>query len=49
MPFVHVPTGMPLDVVLAASGLEEEFLDRAVPTDVGGTYVPTYACGGQTV
>ena len=40
MPFVHVPTGMPLDVVLAASGLEEEFLDRAVPTDVGGTYVP---------
>lgn len=40
MPFVHVPTGMPLDVVLAASGLEEEFLDRAVPTDIGGTYVP---------
>lgn len=40
MPFVHVPTGMPLDVVLAGSGLEEEFLDRAVPTDVGGTHVP---------
>jgi uncharacterized nucleotidyltransferase DUF6036 len=31
---------MPLDVVLAGSGLEEEFLDRAVPTDVGGTHVP---------
>jgi hypothetical protein len=40
MPFVHVATGMPLDVVLAGSGLEEEFLDRAVPTDVGGTRVP---------
>lgn len=40
MPFVHLPTGMPLDVVLAGSGLEEEFLDRAVPTDVGGTHVP---------
>jgi hypothetical protein len=26
MPFVHDPTGMPLDVVLAGSGLEEEFI-----------------------
>lgn len=40
MPFVHLPTGMPLDVVLAGSGLEDEFLDRAVPTDIGGTAVP---------
>lgn len=40
MPFVHLPTGMPLDVVLAASGLEDEFLDRAVATDIGGTTVP---------
>ena len=40
MPFVHSPTGMPLDLVLAGSGLEEEFLDRAVPTDVGGVRVP---------
>ena len=40
MPFVHVATGMPLDVVLAGSGLEEEFLSRAVSTDVGGTPVP---------
>jgi hypothetical protein len=31
---------MPLDVVLAGSGVEEEFLDRAVPTDLGGTHVP---------
>jgi hypothetical protein len=40
MPFIHLATGMPLDVVLAGSGLEDEFLDRAVPTDVGGTRVP---------
>jgi hypothetical protein len=31
MPFVHEATGMPLDVVLAGSGLEEEFLARARP------------------
>lgn len=40
MPFVHRRTGMPLDVVLAGSGLEAEFLDRARPADVGGTSVP---------
>lgn len=40
MPFVHEPTGMPLDVVLAGSGLEDEFLRRAVPTDIGETRVP---------
>jgi hypothetical protein len=40
MPFVHVSTGMPLDVVLAGSGLEDEFLDRAVATDIGGVTVP---------
>ena len=40
MPFAHVATGMPLDVVLAGSGLEEEFLDRAKTTVIGGTRVP---------
>jgi len=40
LPFVHESTGMPLDVVLAGSGLEDEFLDRAVWTDIGGTRVP---------
>ena len=40
MPFVHQATGMPLDVVLAGSGLEEEFLARAHVTDVAGTAVP---------
>ena len=41
MPFVHASTGMPLDVVLAGSGLEDEFLSRARLLDVGGTKVPT--------
>lgn len=40
MPFVHQSTGMPLDVVLAGSGLEDEFLARAVTTNIGGTRVP---------
>jgi hypothetical protein len=40
MPFVHQATGMPLDVVLAASGLEDDFLARAVEVDVDGTIVP---------
>lgn len=40
MPFVHVATAMPLDVVLAGSGLEEEFLDRARAVDLGGAIVP---------
>ena len=39
-PFVHAATGMPLDVVLAGSGLEDEFLDRATTRDIGGTAVP---------
>lgn len=40
MPFVHRATSMPLDIVLAESGLEQEFLDRAQPADVGGAVVP---------
>lgn len=41
MPFVHERTGMPLDIVFAGSGLEDEFLSRAVPTAIGsGTTVP---------
>jgi predicted nucleotidyltransferase len=31
---------MPVDIVLAASGLEDEFLARARPVDLGGTVVP---------
>lgn len=40
MPFVHLATAMPLDVVLAGSGLEDEFLDRSKAVDLGGTTVP---------
>ena len=40
LPFAHAATGMPLDVVLAGSGLEEEFLGRAKTTDIGGANVP---------
>ena len=39
MPFVHIATAMPLDVVLAGSGLEDEFLDRALNTE---THTATY-------
>ena len=40
MPFIHRPTGMPLDIVLAASDLEADFLTRAVTVDLGGTPAP---------
>ena len=40
IPFVHRPTTMPLDLVLAGSGLERDFLRRARPIDVDGTAVP---------
>jgi len=40
LPFVHGRTRMPLDVVLAGPGLEEDFLRRAIPVDVSGTSIP---------
>ncbi len=43
MPFVHAATAMPLDIVLAGSGLEDEFLERARTVDIGGTAVPLIA------
>jgi hypothetical protein len=49
MPFVHGPTGMPLDVVLAGSGLEDEFLTRAHPTNVGGTVLPLIDVGDLVI
>ena len=45
MPFLHVATAMPLDVVLAGSGLEEEFAARAVITDIGDVAVPLIELG----
>ena len=39
-PFVHRPSKIPLDVVLAGPGLEEEFLERALPVEFGGAIIP---------
>lgn len=45
LPFVHSATGMPLDVVIAGSGLEDEFLARVRYTDVQGTRLPIIDLG----
>jgi hypothetical protein len=39
-PFMHIATGLPLDVVLAGPGLEDLFLSRARPVTMGGVVVP---------
>lgn len=40
LPFLHAATRMPLDVVLAGPGLEQEFLARAERVDLGGVKIP---------
>jgi hypothetical protein len=40
LPFLHRSTQLPLDLVLAGPGLEEEFLERAVVMSMAGTDVP---------
>lgn len=40
LPFIHGRTRMPLDVVLAGPGIEEDFLSRAIPVKIRGTSVP---------
>jgi predicted nucleotidyltransferase len=40
LPMVHAPTAMPVDLVIAAPGLDEEFLERACLLDLGGVEVP---------
>jgi hypothetical protein len=40
LPFVHQGTGLPVDVVLAGPGLEEEFLAAARELDLAGVAVP---------
>jgi predicted nucleotidyltransferase len=40
LPFIHRGTHMPLDVVLAGPGMEEDFQRRAIDVDVQGTRVP---------
>jgi hypothetical protein len=40
IPFLHTVSGLPLDVVLAGPGLEDQFFSRTVHRDVEGTPVP---------
>lgn len=40
VPVVHSATGLPVDIVLAGPGLEDEFLQRAVVQSVDGVAVP---------
>jgi hypothetical protein len=40
LPFVHRPTSLPVDVVLAGPGLEDEFFARAAVHDFDGVAVP---------
>jgi hypothetical protein len=40
LPFVHRATGMPLDIVVAGPGLEDEFLDRATTVKIADLSVP---------
>ena len=40
IPFVHTPTSLPLDTVLAGPGLEERFFKRLELRDIDGVRVP---------
>ena len=40
LPVLHLPTSVPVDLVLAGPGLEDLFLERAVIHDLGGIRVP---------
>lgn len=40
LPLIHIESTMPLDVVLAGPGLEEQFLDRVIEVQVGDFMVP---------
>lgn len=40
LPFVERASGIPLDIILAGPGFEEEFLDRAVSIRVGAADIP---------
>ncbi|MEW6321204.1 MAG: nucleotidyltransferase [Acidobacteriota bacterium] len=40
VPLVHQASGLPVDIVLAGPGLEEEFLERALTCEIDGVAVP---------
>jgi hypothetical protein len=43
LPFLHVATSLPLDIVLGSAGPEEEFVRTARQIDLHGTTVPVIA------
>ena len=43
LPLIHGPSGIPVDLVLAGSALELEFLERARIRNVGGLDLPVIA------
>ncbi len=43
IPMLHTPSGIPVDVVLAGPGLEEEMIARARKRRVGGVEIPFVA------
>jgi hypothetical protein len=48
LPVIHVPSGVPADIVLACPGIEELFFARAKVLDVDGVRVPV-ACAEDIV
>ena len=40
LPFLHVPTQLPLDVVIAGPGIEDRFIERAIRIEIEGLSVP---------
>ena len=40
LPVTHLNTGLPVDIVIAGPGLEDEFLERAVILSIDGVQVP---------
>jgi hypothetical protein len=48
IPIVHVKTKLPVDLVLAGPGLEDEFFERVVMISIGSTKIP-FASGEDLV
>lgn len=40
LPLVHGPSRIPIDLVISAAGIEDDFFARAVTMDLGGVWVP---------
>jgi len=40
LPFLHTATQLPLDIVLAGPGIEDQFIERAIRIEIEGLSVP---------